>query len=111
MARKSPGAKTSRVDDSDGGPAEGHGGVTENKTASGLFRTKSMPKNRTHAFHFPLQAVKKDTAQRETEQWEDVEAPLDYGVESPTIPPPVALARGSMGSEGTSGRGSKRLTM
>ena len=82
-----------------------------------------MPKKRTHAFHFPLQAVgpvKRDIPGddrgqgRLSEVWEDDAPPAEYGVESPTIPPPVAFApmgRASVHSEGTGGRGSKRLTM
>jgi hypothetical protein len=79
-----------------------------------------MPKKRTHAFHFPLQAVsprKQDTTGTGLgdEGWDEEALPIEYGVESPTIPPPVAFApigRGSTNSNGTEGaRGSKRLTM
>ncbi|EXJ59251.1 hypothetical protein A1O7_06683 [Cladophialophora yegresii CBS 114405] len=71
-----------------------------------------MPKNGTQ---FPLQAV--GTRKRGAAGMERVDeetTPVEYGVESPTIPPPVAFApirRGSMNSESTTGRGSKRLTM
>ena len=107
------------------GSGEGHGGDAdkETKKMSGLFRTKSMPKKRTHAFHFPLQAVspvKRDHAEsdraqpRTSDVWEDEPPPVDYGVESPTLPPAVVFApmgRASVNSNGTEGRGSKRLTM
>ena len=107
------------------GSREGHGGDAEDDAGSSkktsLFRTKSMPK-RGRAFHYPLQVVsptKRDAldgegVQGRTEGWEDDAPPVEYGVESPTIPPPVAFAamgRGSTTSEGTGGRGSKRLTM
>ncbi|OAG35338.1 hypothetical protein AYO21_10478 [Fonsecaea monophora] len=111
--RKPPGSKASRVSKEDGS-FEGHGGVTDSSTMTtkkqkhiDLFRTKSTPKNRSRAFHYPLQAVKRDTIQ-EGEIWEDEELPPDP--DSPTIPPRVALAtRESMRSAGT--RTSKRLTM
>ncbi len=56
-----------------------------------LFRAKSMPKKRTHAFHFPLQVVspvRKDApesapAEGRTEGCEDDAPPARYGVEEP----------------------------
>ena len=71
VARKLPGSKskTNEVD------SEGQNGQKTKKQS--LFRTRSTPK-RSHAFHYPLQAIKRET-------WEDEVVP-----ESPTIPPPAA---------------------
>ena len=89
VARKPPGSKPggNEVD-----PAEGQSGQKTKKQS--LFRTRSTPK-RTHAFHFPLQSIKRET-------WEDEAVP-----ESPTLPPPAAQLPSprSMPGEGN------RLTM
>jgi hypothetical protein len=129
VARKQPTASNKKDGGGAGirGSAEGHGGDAEAEKLKkqSLFRTKSMPKKRTHAFHFPLQAVnsQRDTLEsvrrsgnpneRDTYAWDNQTGSPAYDLESPTIPPPVAFARPreSLASEATSGRGSKRLTM
>ena len=127
MARKQVTATKNAVGVGTGGrgSGEGHGGDADNHNGNadgkaGLFRAKSMPKKRTHAFHFPLQVVspRRETMEggQEERRGRDGEAvKIDAGLESPTLPPPVAftpMPRGSFAtSEGTSGRGSKRLTM
>lgn len=73
---------------------EGQGGIKTNPT---LFRTRSTPR-RTHAFHYPLQSVARES------QWED-----ELIAESPTLPPPIA--RASTSTRGSMTRVSKRLTM
>lgn len=93
VARKPPGSQTTRgrkskVEQS----VEGQDGTMTPREVS-LFRTQSTPK-RTHAFHFPLQAVKGET-------WEIESVP-----ESPTLPPGVAKPSGN-----SEPRASQRLTM
>ncbi|ETI21792.1 hypothetical protein G647_05861 [Cladophialophora carrionii CBS 160.54] len=78
-----------------------------------------MPKNGANTFQFPLQAVstrKREAAgmERVDERWDEEAVPVEYGVESPTIPPPVAFApmvRGSMNSDSTTGARGTRNEM